>query len=55
MTNLNKTKEAIIFEILLSLNKGDVGFRDPEMRVQLAKEQYSELVKQGIVVEEDLD
>lgn len=55
MTNLNKTKEKIIFEILLSLNNGDVGYRDAESRVQLAKEQYDELVKQGIVIDENVD
>lgn len=50
-TNINKTKEEIIYEILLSLNKGDT--YDVEDRVMLARHQYKQLVEDGIIVEAD--
>lgn len=49
MTNLKKTKEEIIYEILLSLNKGGRGY--VEDRVEDAIEQYEELVEEGIIKE----
>ena len=49
MTNLNKTREEIIYELLLSLNKSDSGYIDE--RVRYAVQQYEKLVKQGIVME----
>lgn len=49
MTNLNKTREEIIYELLLSLNKGDSYY--VMQRVDFAIEQYNALVKNGIVTE----
>ena len=49
MTNLNKEKEEIIYEILLSLNNGNSCCVDE--RVEIAVEQYNELIKNGIIVE----
>lgn len=49
-TNLGKTKEEIIFEILLSMNKGNVSYYGS--RVCEAINQYHELVESGIIVEE---
>ena len=56
MTNLNKTKEEIIFELVLSLNKGDSGYAtgygsDDSPRVENAIIQYNALVKAGIIKE----
>ena len=48
-TNLGKTREEIIFEILLSLNKGNSECVD--YRVSNAIRQYNQLVKNGFVVE----
>ena len=50
-TNLGKTKEEIIFELLLSLNKGNSGYIDD--RIYKAIEQYDYLVSEGIIVEEN--
>lgn len=50
MTNLNKTKEEIIYEILLSLNKGNCGYSDD--RVRLAIQQYNSLVNKGLLREQ---
>jgi hypothetical protein len=49
MTNLNKEREEIIYELLLSLNNGNSCYTNE--RVSLAMEQYDELVKNGIVTE----
>ena len=49
MTNLNKTKEEIIYELVLSLNNGDSGYVDK--RVDYAIEQYEQLIQKGIVRE----
>ena len=51
MTNLNKTKEEIVYELVLSLNKGDSYYVD--QRVDVALEQYNKLVEKGIVKEEN--
>lgn len=51
-TNLGKTKEEIIYEILLNLNRGNSGCIDS--RVKYAIEQYNLLVKQGIIKEEKI-
>lgn len=48
-TNLGKTKEEIIFELLKSLNQGNIGYA--ETRVDKAIEQYKQLVRKGIIVE----
>ena len=48
-TNINKTKEEIIYELLLSLNKGDS--YSVEDRVMFARHQYKQLVEDGIIVE----
>lgn len=50
MTNLNKTKEQIIYELLISMNNGDNACYDD--RLQYAMKQYEQLVKNKIVVEE---
>ncbi len=47
MTNLNKTREEIIYELVLSLNNGNVCYTND--RVMIAIDQYDELVKNGIV------
>lgn len=47
-TNLGKTKEEIIYELVLSINKGNYeGYR-----IDKAISQYNELVANGIIVEE---
>lgn len=51
MTNLNKTKEEIVYELVLSLNKGDSYYVN--QRVDVALEQYNKLVEKGIVKEEN--
>lgn len=48
-TNLGKTKEEIIYELVLSLNKGDSYYIDE--RVNVAMGQYDKLVEKGIVKE----
>ena len=49
MTNLYKTRENIIYELILSLNKGSSGVLDA--RVDTAIQQYNSMVKKGIIVE----
>lgn len=49
MTNLNKTKEEIVYELVLSLNKGDSYYVN--QRVDVALEQYNKLVEKGIIKE----
>ena len=49
-TNLKKTKEEIIYELLLSLNRGNSGYIDG--RPRCAIEQYEQLVKNGIIKED---
>lgn len=49
MTNFNKEREEIIYELVLSLNKGDSYYA--MQRVDLAIEQYNALVKNGIITE----
>lgn len=51
MTNLNKTKEEIIYELLLSLNRGDSSYITD--RAMWAEHQYRQLVENGIIVETD--
>ena len=49
MTNLNKTREEIIYEIVLSLNSGNISY--PKERVRIAIDQYNVLVNNGIISE----
>lgn len=55
MTNLNKTREEIIYELVLSLNKGDSYYclngDDGSPRVRLAIAQYNALIENGIIKE----
>jgi hypothetical protein len=51
MTNLNKTREEIIYELVLSLNKGDSYYA--MQRIDFAIDQYNQLVKNGIVKEDE--
>ena len=55
MTNLNRTKEEIIFELLISINQGnsDYARRDGKAtpRIKLAIDQYIELVANGVIKE----
>lgn len=56
MTNIGKSKEEIILELLISLNQGDVGPIDSmcdelNPRVQLALNQYEALVAVGVIKE----
>lgn len=54
MTNLGKTKEEIIFELVKSLNMGDSYYvREDGDRVTMAEEQYEKMVKKGIIVENE--
>lgn len=51
-TNLGKTKEEIIYEILLSLNAGDSYYvKGTEDRIWLAKYQYERLVNERVIKE----
>lgn len=51
-TNLRKTKEEIIYELLLSLNTGNSFYAQGEQdRIWFAEYQYKKLVKEGIVQE----
>ena len=51
-TNIGKTKEEIIYEILLSLNTGDSYYvKGTENRVWLAKYQYERLVNERVIEE----
>lgn len=50
MTNLNKNREEIIYELLLSLNNGNSCCADE--RVELAIAQYDSLVKNKIITEQ---
>ena len=51
-TNIGKTKEEIIYEILLSLNTGDSYYvKGTEDRIWLAKCQYERLVNEGVIKE----
>lgn len=56
MTNIGKTKEEIIFELVLSLNKGDSGYLwsgdKATPRVNAALAQYEALVEKGVIREE---
>ena len=49
MTNLNKTREEIIYELVLSLNKGNCGYSGD--RVDMAIRQYDEFVRCGVIKE----
>lgn len=53
MTNLNKTKEEIIYELLISLNNGNNGYSNH--RLMYAIEQYDQLVNAGIIKEFPLE
>ena len=56
MTNLKKSREEIIYELLISINQGNSDYlrSDGEAtpRVDLAIAQYEALVKRGIITEE---
>ena len=47
MTNLNKTKEEIIYDLVLSLNKGNCGYSGD--RVETAINQYNTFVRFGLI------
>lgn len=49
MTNLNKTREEIIYELLLSLNNGNTCYVND--RVKLAINQYDSLIENKIITE----
>lgn len=54
MTNLRKTREEIIYELLLSLNQGKCSYDfQANQRIDLAIAQYDELVKKGIIKEKN--
>lgn len=50
---LNKSREEIIYELLLSLNQGDSGYYDE--RVGIAISQYNALIHKGVLPDEDED
>ena len=47
MTNLNKTREEIIYELVLSLNNGNCSYIGD--RVEIAIRQYDEFVRCGVI------
>ena len=49
MTNLSKTREEIIYELVLSLNNGDCSYIGD--RVEIAIRQYDEFVRCGVIKE----
>lgn len=49
MTNLNKTKEEIIYELVRSLNQGNCSYASD--RVDIAVIQYNKMVENGIIKE----
>lgn len=49
VTNLNKTKEEIIYELVLSLNQGSSSYASD--RVNIAVIQYNKMVENGIIKE----
>lgn len=51
MTNLNKTREEIIYELVLSLNNGNSSYVND--RVELAIDQYDKLVEKDIIKEDE--
>lgn len=57
MTNLNKTREEIIYELLISLNQGNSYFVEMNdkatPRIDLAISQYEALLNRGIIIEMD--
>ena len=56
MTNLNKTREEIIYELLISLNQGNSYFVEMNdkatPRIDLAISQYEDLLNRGIIIQE---
>lgn len=57
VTNLGKTREELIFDLLISLNNGDSGYitsgDEATPRIDIAIAQYDALVKRGVVREID--
>ena len=52
VTNIGKTKAEIILDLIMSLNAGDSSYVAPAShRIDLAIEQYNQLVKAGIIEE----
>lgn len=55
MTNLNKSREEIIYELLLSINQGDGYYTladgEATPRIDLAIGQYEALVRRGVIKE----
>ena len=52
VTNIVKTKAEIILYLVMSLNAGDSSYVKPAShRVDVAIEQYNELVRRGIIKE----
>lgn len=49
MTNLNKTREEVIYELVLSLNNGNCSYIGD--RVEIAIRQYDEFVRHGVIKE----
>lgn len=57
MTNIKKTREEIIYELLISLNQGNVGYfwdsnNEAIPRINMAIAQYDALVERGVITEE---
>ena len=50
MTNMGKTKTEIIFDLVLSMNRGNSGYIYE--RVDNAIKQYTDLLRLGIIKEE---
>lgn len=58
-TNINKTRSEIIYELVLSLNKGDSYYalngNNGDPRIKLAIAQYDALVRCGVLEERGTD
>lgn len=59
LTNLGKTKEEVIFELVLSLNQGGHSYTtlqgEAMPRIDWAISQYEKLVESGIIKETEVE
>ena len=54
MTNLNMTKEEIIYNFIIAINKGPRDDTSGEI-VRKAINEYNKLIEEGIIIEEDAE
>lgn len=55
MTNLNMTKEEIIYNFIIAINKGPAGGDPSSEIVCKAINEYNKLIEEGIIIEEDAE